>query len=164
MALTLDPETLRDDVQIEETNLDKAFREQASLFAHYATLYFNAARATGRAKVLLETKEAVVAKEIRDRAIAASEKITEKAIEQELARHKEIIHHKLAFSEAEALEDLAKNALEAFKQRKDMLVQLGANAREEYRGELTMKTAEASRAAKHADFAEQVKTRMNGGN
>ena len=47
--------------------------------------------------------------------------------------------------------DLAKNALEAFKQRKDMLVQIGVALREEAKGELFLKgpglRAEAQRDA-----------------
>jgi predicted CoA-binding protein len=68
----------------------------------------------------------------------AGSKITEKSVEAEVKLHPEYIKVVVAYNEADAMLDMIKAALEAFKQRRDMLIQLGASQREEMKGELRM--------------------------
>lgn len=133
MSKTFDLDAFEDDVKIDEVNLDPAFRNQASLFAHYARMHSDAMRVAASKKLLRDVTEAQIDKEIRDAAVSATPpvKLTEAMIEKEITRHPKMIGACKALIEAEALAELAKNALKAFEQRKDMLVQLGADAREE---------------------------------
>lgn len=140
----LDPELFQDDLSIQENDLNSAFLRQASLFAYYAQLHVQNMRRESRAKLLLEIEEAKIAKQVRDRLVAEGAKSTEKQIEQEISRTASYIKAANAYNEAKANTALAASTVEAFRQRRDMLIQLGANQREELKGEtrLNMHTHE----------------------
>jgi len=146
--MKLDPAQFESDVRIDEVNLDASFRGQAGLFAHYAVIRAEAMRVAAGKSILLDVTKAQIDKTIRDRiadeaAQAAIDdpkgkfsKPTETAIFSEVTCSPAYLTARKALIEAEAMEELARNALEAFKQRRDMLIQLGADARHEMSGEL----------------------------
>jgi hypothetical protein len=133
-----DPVAYRDDVDIDQSNLSNAFTRQAALFAYYAGIHANAVRVESRMKLLADIEESRIDKDIRDRAADSGGKVTEKQIEQEIARTPTYITAVHAYNEAKANTALAWSATEAFRQRRDMLIQLGANQREEMKGEARM--------------------------
>ena len=134
----IDSQDFLDDVAINDIDIDGAFRSQASLFASYAAKHFEAQQQLGNAKILLDLKKARLDKEIRDRLVEEKAKATEATVENEIKRHPTYMSACKDMNEASAIVDLLKNALEAFKQRKDMLISLGANQREEMKGDLRM--------------------------
>lgn len=139
-----DPRQLKKDLAFSENNLDDAFISQAGMFAHYSGLAHRAAR---RYDQLVQQEKLVYAmldQEVRQGAADAGEKITEAAIKNRIlldSRHRKIIERML---DAKAVAAMTKDGCEAFKQRRDMLIQVGANMREEFKGEARLKAARAT--------------------
>ena len=132
----IDAEQLRRDLAFSDTDLSSAMMEQAAMFAHYGVLAAEAARQVDVVKLLLENTEAAVSKLIRDEIASTGEKLTEAAIAARIARHPRVIAMKKALNEAKRVEATAKIAVESFRHRRDMLVQMGLISREEMKGEL----------------------------
>ena len=131
----IDPEKLMGDVKI-DGDLNGSMMEQASLFVHYGVLQANALRQVHDIELLLEVKKSQVAKAMRDALVAQEKKPVEAAITKDVELHPDVVHLTRALNEAKLILDLGKVGVEAFKQRRDMLVQLGANGREERKGEV----------------------------
>lgn len=131
-----DPTIFRDDLKIEETNLNQAFVSQASLYAYYAELYAGALKAEGRAKVMVEITESKTDKAIRDEAVGTGVKLTETMLDRAIARAPEVVKARLAHNDAKAYASLLHGAVKAFEQRRDMLIQMGATDRQAMKGEL----------------------------
>lgn len=119
------------DVEFSPENLDVAYIEQASLFAYYAEQSRLASKKMDNFKLRINTIEAELDKECRDEAISTGTKVTEKAIEQSIARNDKYIKSVLAFNDAKATHQMLRDILDAFKQRKDMLMQIGLTRRDE---------------------------------
>lgn len=140
--LTLDQEgfaqQLIRDTSISPEDLDSAFISQASLFAFYAEQSRIANKKVDNFKMRIDMVEAELDKEIRDEAALTSSKITEKSIEQEIKRSERYQKAVMSYNDAKAMAQLLRDSLDALKQRKDMLIQLGNNQREEFRSKLLM--------------------------
>lgn len=126
------------DVNFSDSDLTDAMMQQASLFAFYATQNAKAQFQLNNQKMLLDYLESKIDNEIRAQAIADKEKITEKKIEAQIKADRRYLSRLTKLNEARMAADLAKDSLEAFKHRRDMLIQLGAAQREEMKGELRM--------------------------
>lgn len=133
--LTIDEEGFSEqllaDVKFEPENLDKACIEQASLFAYYAEQSRLASKKMDNFKLRIATVEAELDKDARDAAAASGTKITEKAIEQGISRNEKYVKCVMAYNDAKATHQLLRDILDSFKQRKDMLVQIGLTRRDE---------------------------------
>lgn len=132
----VDAAQMKRDIAYSDNDLDTATMEQASLFAHYGTLAADASHQVDVVKLLLENTEAAVYQLERTKSAEAGEKVTEVMLEKRVARHSRVISMKKALIEAKRVEAIGKTVLEAFRQRRDMLVQTGATSREERKGEL----------------------------
>ncbi|WP_276122601.1 hypothetical protein [Pararhizobium qamdonense] len=135
----VDSAQLKKDVGYTLVDISGAQAEQAQLFVHYGTLHAKAARQVDNIKLLLENTEAAVYRVLRDKMVAAGEKITEALLDKMVTRHERVTGVKKALNEAKQIEAVAKIAVEGFRHRKDMLVQHGATEREEMKGELVTK-------------------------
>ncbi|MCH8476060.1 MAG: hypothetical protein LAT55_12635 [Opitutales bacterium] len=134
----IDPQQLKKDMSYSLADLSTAMVDQASLFAHYGVLAARASRQVDEMKMLLENAEARVYRRVRDAAAAAGNKLTETQVDKQVAVHPQVIALKKAKNEAAQIEAVAKTAVEAFRHRRDMLVQHGATSREEMKGELSI--------------------------
>lgn len=144
LAVTIDTNQLKRDVAINITDLTSAMMDQSGLFAHYAQLCADAQRQMDRAKIAVELTEARVHHELTREAHDAGTKTTEAALSKALMRNGKMVKVKMQYADAKMIHALAKEALEAFKQRRDMLIQIGVNAREEMKGELRIQAIEAN--------------------
>ena len=126
------------DVSFSLPNLSNAMIEQASLFAHYGTLAAKASKQVDDLKLFLEITESKVYRLIRDKAVKDGTKLTEVQLEKQVSIYEKVLEFKRALNEAKQVEAISKVAVEAFRHRKDMIVQQGALNREEMRGELSM--------------------------
>jgi hypothetical protein len=131
-------EDLKTKLAYSMNDLSTAMSEQASLFAHFGALAAKASRQVDNIKILIENTEARVDREIREAMAVLNEKITEGIVERKIARHPQVVAYKRALNEAKQVEKVAATTLEAFRHRRDMLVQAGATSREEMKGELSM--------------------------
>lgn len=141
------PDQLKEDLSINPADLNEAMIKQAALFAHYAVLSSRASRQADHMKQRAEIIQSKVDKELRDAAADEGKKITEAALGKEIVRDPRVVQAQKMVNEARMIAELAKNALEAFKQRRDMLVQIGLMQREEMKGELTISMKKEREAA-----------------
>lgn len=152
----IDADQLNSDLAYSEADISEAYIEQAPLFAHYSGLSAKAQHQAERFKMFLEIKEAQVDQKLRDEAANAGEKITEARIEKKIALNTEVVNLKVKLNDARMIADLAKNSLEAFKQRRDTLIQIGVGLREDRKNGLSVSSeivgdAVKDRAKKHLE-------------
>lgn len=122
------------DLRIDRTILDEEFANQHTRFAYYGTLHEMAKDRAARLKVSLETLYAQLDHEKRmaANAVKASSpgfKYTEAMCENEVKTDPRYIAKQNELLDANQLMGVLGVAREAFQQRKDMLISLGANAR-----------------------------------
>lgn len=134
----VDAANLRRDLAYSTADLSSAMQDQAALFADYGVNAAKASMQVDKMKLLLENTEAEVARRERDRKAVAGEKITEPQLAAIVTRHPRVVAAKSALNEAKQIESVAKTAVEAFRHRRDMLVQQGLISREEMKGELSV--------------------------
>ena len=134
----IDDAKIKADASYTTANMTDAFQQQAGLYVEYATYAARASRQVDDLKLLLEVKESVAFRAIRDQAATKGAKITDKGAEYAVSTHPDVIAVKRALNEAKQIEAIAKGALEALKQKRDMLIQQGADGRQERKGELRM--------------------------
>lgn len=158
----VDPKQAKADLGYSPLTLDNAYMEQASRFLEYSSLAAAAAKQVDDLKLLLEQAEARVYRKLRDEIVGKGEKVTEAQLEKMVAVHETVVKFKKALNEAKQVEAVAKGAVEAFKQRRDMLIQHGASERTERQGELRLKGIEANNAALD-DQRARIKDRLTGG-
>jgi hypothetical protein len=154
----VDAKQLKQDLAFSSNDLTSAMMQQASLFSHYGVLAAQASRQVDVVKLLLENTEAAVYKLLRDQAAVAGEKVTETQLEKLVSRHDRVISMKKSLNEAKRVEGITKTAVEAFRHRRDMLVQMGLISREEMKGELSIRAKSAAEQVRE-DSIERVMAR-----
>lgn len=130
---------LKADLAFSVNRLDDAMMNQASLFSHYANQAAKAQLQADRMKNELELVEALIDKELRDEAAESGQKITEALLAKQIRldpRYQQALKNS---SEAKMIAQMTKSTTEAFSQRRDMLVQIGKDLREERLGDLKIK-------------------------
>ncbi len=132
-------EQLQKDLAITPNNLTECYTNHAALYAWYSEQYraaqFQADRLDNQEKLVY----AKIEMDVRKNAVVEGEKLTEASVKSRVLldpRYQKIATLKL---ESEMIAGLTRDATEAFKQRRDMLIQLGSDAREEVRGGLRMR-------------------------
>lgn len=154
----VDPEKFAAETAIKDTNLDDCFMKQSSLRAYYGTETVKAEAQYNRVKRKFEVIEAKLYDEHRRLLAEAGEaKITEKMVENAV---KSDARWELACDrviEAEAIFGTLKALTASLADRRDMLIQLGANARDESKGQariLAAREASASLSDRAAQAAQ----------
>lgn len=151
----IDPEQFKKDATFSDANIDGAMTEQSGLFAYYAVQAAQAAKQEGVLKLKREIMEAKVAKQMRDEAAEEGKKITETQIAKDLILDPRVMQAHLNYNEAKAQAQLSRDALEAMKHRRDMLVQRGVSEREERKGAARVGAEEADSARREAASADR---------
>ncbi|TXM96261.1 hypothetical protein FV222_18645 [Methylobacterium sp. WL103] len=152
VKIYVDATQLKADIRFSPSDLTNGMVEQAALFVHYGIQASLSSKQVDDLKILLENQEARIGRELRDRLTNLGEKFTEASIAGRVARDRQIIVTKRAVNEAKQVENVAKAALEAFRHRRDMLVQMGLISREEMKGEISVNR----RQAQHAELESQT--------
>ncbi len=126
-------EYMRDTI-VTEASLNRCMMEQSGLRAYYGTLAAKAEAQAGRIKARFEIIEATLYKKHREALAAAGEKATEKAIENAVKTDPIWFKAKNALIEAESISNINRTIVESIKDRRDMIIQMGADRRDEYKG------------------------------
>lgn len=134
----LDVEKFVRDTRISEIDLDKAFLEQSSLRAYYGALAAERESFANRLETVVDAKEATLARQIRAKALDEGKKLSEKMVEELVRSDPSWIKMKNAVYEAQAQASIAKAFVQSLVDRRDMLIQLGADRRDESKGQLRM--------------------------
>lgn len=141
----MDIEQFKADTRVTEGTLDACMIEQAGLRAYYGVQAANAEAQASRVKARFDVLEATLYDEHRKELLASGEKVTEKAIENAVKMDKAWIKGKNMVIEAETIAAINKSLVFSISDRKDMLVQLGADRREEMKGAVRVVDNQSSR-------------------
>lgn len=153
---------LKKDLAYSPVNLSDAMMAQASTFSHYGVQHALASQQVDVIKLLLEQTEAAIYQLLRSKAANQGDKLTETQLEKAVSREERVIGMKKALIEAKRIEATAKTAVEAFRHRKDMLIQAGFTAREEMKGELRIMGPSLHAQAQDAAYeAQKERMRQN---
>ena len=135
------------DTKLTEATLDGAMMEQSSLRAYYGTQAAYAEAQHARLKVRFDVLEAKLYDEIRKSLAAGGEKVTEKMVENGVKLDPRWLKAKNAVIEADTIASINKGLVASLADRRDMMIQMGADRREGYKG--AMRVMEAKNEAEN---------------
>lgn len=133
------------DTKLTEATLDQAMMEQAGLRAFYGAQAANAEGQHARLKVRFDVLEAKLYDEHRKNLAAGGEKVTEKMVENAVKLDPRWSKAKNAVIEAETIASVNKALSVSLADRRDMMIQLGADRREEFKGAARVLAAQDER-------------------
>jgi hypothetical protein len=134
----VDVEAFKRETAVSDTNLDDCMIKQSGLRAYYGAQAAHAEAQHARLKVRFDVLEAKLYDTHRKRLAETGEKVTEKAVENAVKLDPQWLKAKNAVIEAETIANVNRSLVVSLSDRKDMLVQLGADRREEFKGQLRM--------------------------
>lgn len=164
----IDVNEFRRDTRVSETNLDDCLMQQAGLVAEYVAKHAYSEAQAARVKLQVEIAEAKLydthRKAAAARATVTGDKVTEKMVENAVRTDPKYAAIQVRLIEAESIAAVNKGLVESLKQRRDMLIQLGADRREDGKGAARIMAAQANdsnvadRARAAADAARRGKS------
>ncbi|MFK3741023.1 hypothetical protein [Massilia sp. TN1-12] len=152
----IDMAEFRDDIKVSINTLDDAMMQQAGLRAYHGEQAAHAEAQHSRLKLRHEVVEARLYDKHRKALALTGEKVTEKMVENAVKQDPEYVSSKNRVIEAETIAAVRRSCTDALRDRKDMLVQLGADRREEGKGQLRILAAEGNHQDKRAAAAQVV--------
>lgn len=151
------PSQIKREVAFSDNNLSGAMMEQASLYSYYGAIVAQAQRQVDGFENELAVKKATVANALRDRAAALGTKTTEAAIADRVICDPEVQQITKWLIDARTVHELIRQTCEAFKQRRDMLVQVGKRQLEELEGQLRLGVKDPSALSAVKQLAAQAR-------
>lgn len=160
LAFDLDVEKFIEDTRVSEIHLDECFQKQSSLRAYYGALAAQYEAQAQKMSTAFEVLEAKLFKKYRDEAAANGVKATEKMLENQVKADPAWFSGKTKVAEARRNSDILKALVMSLVDRRDMLIQLGADRRDESKGQLRMLTAQNEQMRMNA-LAKQTQAIFN---
>lgn len=133
------------ETKLTEATLDNAMMEQSGLRAYYGSQAAQAEAQHARLKVRFEVLEAKLYDEHRKVLAASGEKVTEKMVENAVKLDGRWLKAKNTVIEAETVAAINKSLVGSLADRRDMMIQLGADRREEFKGATRVLEAQGER-------------------
>lgn len=124
-----DVQDIKKALKIDDTDLSKNFRELPLLTWQYGDLEAAANEAANEAKATLEHTQAVVSQSVREQFFNV--KITEAAVAEKVAMDPDYVMARSRWVQRDGESRRFRAVMEALRAQKDMLVQLGANQRQQ---------------------------------
>ncbi|TSP13996.1 hypothetical protein [Cupriavidus campinensis] len=143
----VDEDAFRASTSVSEVNLDQAMMEQSALRSYYGAMLARAEAQHARVKARFEVKEAQLYDTHRRSLAETGEKVTEKAVENAVKLDPAWLTAKNLVIEAESIAGVLKALNESLKDRRDMVIQLGADRRDETKGQARIMAREAAHQA-----------------
>ncbi len=150
LAFDLDVEKFIEDTRVSEIHLDECFQKQSSLRAYYGALAAQYEAQAQKMSTAFEVLEAKLFKKYRDEAASSGVKATEKMLENQVKTDPLWFSGKTKVAEARRNSDILKALVMSLVDRRDMLIQLGADRRDESKGQLRMLAAQSEQARMNA--------------
>lgn len=116
---------------IDDSGLEVALSLLPSIYGYLACLLSEAKEKMDLAEVELEQREAQLRKEIREMMKRQGAKITEKTLDAEVICSADYIPKRVEFIEATTKYNTMRNLLTTIEYKKDMVIQISANTRNE---------------------------------
>lgn len=132
---------LAQEVEIDSNRLNQALVEQATKFAFIATVHAGYRGAVEGAKMKLDLQSAKLDGIVRSEGVNNGEKMTEAIVTARIKQSKPYLDAQKDYEELAGTERQLAVAVEAFRQRKDMLIALSSNWRAELDQQLMSKRA-----------------------
>jgi hypothetical protein len=132
----IDTGELKGHLEIMKADLSYSMMQQAGFFAYYGELAAKAQFQMDKFEQMAELIAARLDKRVRDAALADGRKITETQVKAEVSLQPKMIAVNRAVNEARMVASNCKTTAESFRHRRDMLIQMSFNDREERKGEL----------------------------
>ena len=148
------------DLEISRTTLNDDCITQPSLFAWYAILSEQAKDERDRAKENISVTEAELDMQIRKEMEDAGEKVTEGKVEKAIKRHEGYREAVEIYLSAAHVYGVLYAAQSAVSHRKEMLITLVANMRNEFYGEVAISEPESG-TARSGVSPELLRTRLD---
>lgn len=148
----VDPSQFKADTRVTEATLDACMIEQNGLRAYYGAQAARAEAQHDRLKARFEVVEATLYDYHRKLLAATGEKVTEKMVENAVKVDSRWFKAKNTVIEAGTIAAINKGLVESLKDRRDMIIQLGADRRDEYKGQARVLAQEQERS----DFKERA--------
>lgn len=126
-------------LSIDVANLDNELVQQPETFVHYALKAAQRKSLMEKAKLERDTTERRLYLQYRDTAVASGEKTTEALLDARVKASDEYLAACAAFSAHQEQYFIFDAITEAYRQRKDMLITVAANARAEMDTNLNIK-------------------------
>lgn len=133
LGCILDVNKFKTETRVSFEDLQSAMMGQNGLRAHYSTIAAHAAAQFARKKAQFEVQEAMLYNEHRKQLEGSGTKTTEKMIESAVKTDPNWLELKEELIDAESIAEIARGLVVSLADRKDMIVQLGADQRSEYR-------------------------------
>lgn len=135
LATFINPDEFADHTKVTPENLEQCFYEQNGLEAYYGNKAALAQRQYELAKQKAEVKEAELYAKHRARLTALGEKVTEKLVEQEVKLDPAWIKIQALVIDARQIAETVKSCSWSVNNRRDMILALGAQKRQEMQGQ-----------------------------
>jgi hypothetical protein len=120
-----------DDLAVDDTKINEVLKTQPSQFIFWATMAYTQKGVVKKMKLELEKYEGQLDASVRRTLVAAGEKATEATIQARIKRDERRVALSLELINEEEKMELLLSVKDAFSQRKDMIMSLGANLRAE---------------------------------
>lgn len=119
----IDAKQLKADVSFDATDLDAMWANQAGLYVRYGVIAARADHQAATFKNRLGIIEAELGREAREELPKMGQKVTEGTVKEYVSSHERMAQAHDSYNKAVLIQNLAKTALEALRQRRDMIVQ-----------------------------------------
>lgn len=129
----VDVEAFKRETAVSDTNLDECMIQQPGLRAYYGAQAAQAEAQHARLKARFDVLEAKLYDTHRKALAATGEKVTEKAVENAVKLDPQWLKAKNAVIEAETIANVNRSLVASLSDRVSMLMQLGADRREEFK-------------------------------
>lgn len=156
----LDQEQVKKDLNINPRKLSQEMIEHPSMFVSYAIQAKEANEKMLQSKMAVELAEGRVDKDIRDEALEDKVKLTEAVITKRILMNSLVLKAKKAHNDAKANYELYKDIKDAFSQRRDMLIQIGSDMRNERKSNLSFTSNDDGNAESNEDGRTMNEKRM----
>jgi t-SNARE complex subunit (syntaxin) len=152
----VDGEKMAEDTNLHDTDLNDAFLNQAGLAAFYNTMAARAEHQAQQMKLRRDVYIAEVSQKFRTQFEDAKPKLTEASLEEKISLEPRVRAWRKVCLECDLIVGELKAVVQAIKDRRDMVIQLGANSREEMKGTLRM-TATSAASKRGQDIKDALK-------
>lgn len=139
----VDPHVFKQQTAVNEYNLDNCFMEQSSLRAYYGAMAARADAQASMSKAKFEVLEARLYDHHRKSLLADGTKATEKMVENAVKADPRWLKGKELVIDADTIAAVNKALSVSLADRRDMLIQLGADRRDESKGQARMMAIKA---------------------
>ncbi len=119
------------DIELNEVQINEAVKRQASLFAYYAEQALNEERVLKKLQLSNKVFVSALERQFRDQAHAKNQKLTERQLDAMLYGNDAYVRQISDIIECQTRVDQLYIMVDAFKQKKDMIVTLATNVRKE---------------------------------